>query len=1314
MLQDKQTLLSYLSYDLSLATFVVDHSLDTSLIEAWIGQKQNNLFGHVGKLHKVHSVNSSSLEQSDSPTTIFTNQSALGDLLSFVKGKGVIFHVPFTSSINQNIAMAKLEGFAVLISNSPDQFFSNAHLSYILATKGSVVHYYHLAKDEKAVNFKDFDLAVIAKYISSKEATSPLEFARNVGISFEKFASTGSENASSVIVGYGGGQLFTNEDLLSANKTLFIQIIQFTPFDSKDFLQLVPKTLKEIYLVESTELLYSEVVKALQPAETFHNVVIEPLDSKSPFFPHFESENTPDVLDSARNVHAEILNSTFKEHLQIFNSKGSPEVAFGSLVSDLQRFETFIHSVANLAKSKVSAEFKANIESWLGSNGNASDALTKQLIEESSLLDQSEFVRLHQEYFKRKSRWIVDVESLLDLSNTTIHTILSSGENVNLLIIDHCSYDPENPAPKGRRDAGLYALNYNNAYVAAICPLYSYTQAVQALREADSFNGPSVIILHAPQLPSGTKTKGSLQSIKLAKKAIDNGLITLYRWTPKTGKTDESLVVDSSKTKATLQKYLDKDANLSLLLEEAKIDQNAGLGGHIELKVQQKALDSYKQLFGGMNKKKLLILFGSDGGNAESLAKRIGMEAKEKGLFVKTMAMDSFVTEDLEHEENVLFVISTAGQGEFPGNSRETWKYLTANDIDLSNVNYSVFALGDRQYWPRPEDAHFFAKAGKDLDIRVAKLDGKRLTPIGVGDDRDPDGYYTGFNLWAPEFWTSLGVEAESLATQAAVPSDDAIKAASNYLRGTIAEGLLDTSTGALAEFDTKLTKFHGIYQQDDRDIRELRARKGLEKAYSFMIRVRVPGGIATPAQYIAMDDISDKWANGTIKLTTRQAFQFHGIVKSVLKRSMQDINKSLLDSIAACGDVNRNVMCNPDIENTEIHKIVFDFAKRFSDHLLPATAAYHEIWLDKKLVAGGEEEPLYGKTYLPRKFKTAIAVPPSNDVDVLAHDLGYIAIIENGKFVGFNVTVGGGMGTTHGNNKTYPLLAQPLGFCTLEQAVAVGEKVMLVQRDYGDRTNRKHARLKYTIEDRGIDWFRGEVEARLGFKLEKSKPYKFTSNGDRYGWKKNTDGTWSYTLFIQNGRIKDSPDYKLKTGLREIAAVHKGVFALSPNQHLVISKIPEGEKNIISSLLAKYGIDNNGLSGLRLNSMACVALPTCALAMAESERYLPSLVGKIENILEENGLREESITIRMTGCPNGCARPSIAEIAFIGKAPGMYNMYLGGGFAGERLNKLFKESIGEEEILSTLAPIIKDYAQLRKDGEHFGDFVIRHGIVAA
>nr|KAJ3405099.1 hypothetical protein HK105_003806 [Polyrhizophydium stewartii] len=408
--------------------------------------------------------------------------------------------------------------------------------------------------------------------------------------------------------------------------------------------------------------------------------------------------------------------------------------------------------------------------------------------------------------------------------------------------------------------------------------------------------------------------------------------------------------------------------------------------------------------------------------------------------------------------------------------------------------------------------------------------------------------------------------------------------------------------------------------------------------------------------------------------------------------------------------------MCSPNPHNAEVHAEVLAFARKFSNHLTPATSAYHEIWLDKKLVATyGNEEPLYGKTYLPRKFKTAIAVPPYNDVDVFAHDLGYIAVVgDDGKLHGFNVTVGGGMGQTHGNKKTYPVLAQTLGFCTVQQAVDVGEKVLLVQRDYGDRTNRKHARLKYTIEDRGLEWFRAQVEERLGFALAPARPFTFTTNGDKYGWTQSSSGRWSFTLFVQNGRVKDTPTYKLKSGLAAIARIHKGVLALTPNQHLVIADVSPRDRPAIEAVLAKYELDNHGLSGIRLGSMACVALPTCALAMAESERYLPELVDKIDDILDDVGLRNEAITIRMTGCPNGCARPQLAEVGFIGKAPGTYNMYIGGGFAGERLSKLYKESVGEDEILAELKRLFAQYAVSRLANEHFGDFVVRQGIVAA
>ncbi|PTK00202.1 sulfite reductase [Mammaliicoccus sciuri] len=540
------------------------------------------------------------------------------------------------------------------------------------------------------------------------------------------------------------------------------------------------------------------------------------------------------------------------------------------------------------------------------------------------------------------------------------------------------------------------------------------------------------------------------------------------------------------------------------------------------------------------------------------------------------------------------------------------------------------------------------------------------------------------------------------------------IKNRSNYLRGTIKEGLADEITGAIAEDDTKLLKFHGSYMQDDRDIRDERRKQKLEPAYSFMIRVRVPGGTATADQWVAMDDISTEYANNTIKLTTRQAFQFHGILKRNLKSSMQSIHHAVMDSLAACGDVNRNVMCNPNPYQSGVHKEVDTLATQISDHLSPQTGAYHEIWLDdEKIIDTKEEvEPMYGKTYLPRKFKIGIAVPPSNDIDVYSQDIGLIAVIEDEQLVGFNVTVGGGMGMTHGDTKTYPQVGRLLGYFPKEEAVDVCEKILTIQRDHGNRENRKNARFKYTVDRLGVDFIREELNKRLGWEIEEAKPFEFKHNGDRYGWTEGS-GKWHFTLFIQNGRVKDTSDYKLKTALREIAEIHTGDFRLTPNQNLIIANVAKSKKQQIQKIIDKYGItDGEHYTGLRRNSMACVAFPTCGLAMAESERYLPTLINKIEGLLDEAGLNEEEITMRMTGCPNGCARPALAEIAFIGKAPGKYNMYLGGGFTGDRLNKLFKENIGEDEILESLKPILIQYGKEKNDGEHFGDFVIRKGII--
>ena len=543
------------------------------------------------------------------------------------------------------------------------------------------------------------------------------------------------------------------------------------------------------------------------------------------------------------------------------------------------------------------------------------------------------------------------------------------------------------------------------------------------------------------------------------------------------------------------------------------------------------------------------------------------------------------------------------------------------------------------------------------------------------------------------------------------------LKYDSNYLRGTIAEWLADEATGSISEGDTKLLKHHGSYQQDDRDLRAERAKQKLEPAYSFMIRLRMPGGVCTPAQWRQLDTIADEYANGTLRITTRQTFQYHGVIKRSLKPTMQAINASLLDTIAACGDVNRNVNCGANPYLSSVHHEIREWSERISEHLLPNLRAYHEIWLDGEKVAGGDEsEPLYGKRYLPRKFKIALAIPPMNDVDIYANDLGFIAIVgDDGTLQGFNVTVGGGMGSTHGDNATYPRVADVMGFCTPEQVLDVAWQVVAVQRDWGDRVNRRHARLKYTVDDHGLDAFRAEVEQRTGFNLGEPRPFAFDSNADRYGWVQGDNGRWHLTLFVENGRIRDTEGRTLKSALRDIAGFHTGEFRLTANQNVIIANVPPDGRHTINVRLREHGIEPDAdLSALRRNSMACVALPTCALAMAESERYLPSLVGKLEEIMTANGLRDDAIVVRMTGCPNGCARPFLGEIGFVGKAPGKYNLYLGAGFHGQRLNKLYRENIGEEQILAELEPLIAEYARARETGEAFGDYVIRAGHIRA
>ena len=543
---------------------------------------------------------------------------------------------------------------------------------------------------------------------------------------------------------------------------------------------------------------------------------------------------------------------------------------------------------------------------------------------------------------------------------------------------------------------------------------------------------------------------------------------------------------------------------------------------------------------------------------------------------------------------------------------------------------------------------------------------------------------------------------------------DEALKAGRDQLRGTIATGLLDELTNAVPGDDPKLMKFHGIYQQDDRDLRDERRHQKLERAFQFMVRVRLPGGVCTSMQWLKLDELARAHGGNTLRLTTRQTFQFHWVLKRDLKAVLQGLHEELLDTIAACGDVARGVMCSVNPRTSVLHASVYALSKQVSDHVIPRIRAYHEIWYgEQRIASSNSEEPFYGATYMPRKFKIGFAVPPVNDIDVYTQDLGFIAIVDAGELHGFNVAIGGGMGRTDRAPETYPRLADVIGYVPVNRLLPTVDAVMSVQRDYGDRRNRAHARFKYTIDDKRLKWIKEEIERRQGFSFQPAHSYQFTSNGDEFGWIEGAEGYGHYTLFVENGRIANHAACRVMDGLREIARHHRGSFRLTPNQNLMIADVAPAERETIQAVLDEYGLSKlNRQSALRLRSIACVAFPTCGLAMAESERYLPSLVTKIESLLEVHDLTREAITIRMSGCPNGCSRPYIGEIALTGRAPGKYNLYLGGGFHGQRLNKMYLENVNESKILEALDTIIRHYALDRRENEHFGDFVIRTGYV--
>lgn len=545
---------------------------------------------------------------------------------------------------------------------------------------------------------------------------------------------------------------------------------------------------------------------------------------------------------------------------------------------------------------------------------------------------------------------------------------------------------------------------------------------------------------------------------------------------------------------------------------------------------------------------------------------------------------------------------------------------------------------------------------------------------------------------------------------------NEEIKSAFPTLAGTIMATIQNEGENHFSHDDYEFLKFHGCYQQDDRDLRKV------EKKYIMMVRGRIPGGVMTANQWKAFDELSANYGNNTLRITTRQSIQFHGIAKNNLRNVIRGINECLLSTLSACGDVNRNVLAPPTPAYTKAREQVYADCQRVAMELAPKTKAYHAIWIDGvQLDLNAEEnksftDPLYSKYYLPRKFKTAFAIPPSNDIDVLTNDVGFIAIVENDQLVGYNICVGGGMGRSHGNTATYPRLADVLGFLTADKVVDAAKAVLTIHRDFGDRENRKHARLKYVIEERGADWAREEFEKRAGFKLEPARAYKFTTMSDLLGWHKSTDGKNFFTLFVSTGRVKDAK----KIALREIAEKFPHLeFRLTTNQNIILANADHHEKVGINAIFAKHGVPfENQATILHSVAMACPSLPTCGLGLAESERMLPGLIDRIEKLCGDLGLSNEEIIIRSTGCPNGCARPYMAEIAFVGKAPGRYQVWLGGNVSGTRMNRIWKDVVKDPDIENELRPLLARFAKERHDGERFGDFcdrvVLKEELIAA
>ncbi|ODV83865.1 hypothetical protein CANARDRAFT_9155 [[Candida] arabinofermentans NRRL YB-2248] len=1260
------------------------------------------------------------------------------------------------------ITACKDLGFTILISSNLKESYDFTLLSYLISkfTNKSILHFYQesnekidLYQDDKILSlFESFNDTTLESAFKSLNSLSSKLYSE-----FELLNSSWFHKPEQYFVLLGNQSKLISK--IPSNVGL-ISIKVYRPFNSSKLLDLIPSG-SIVQLIEQSSInlqfqsLFLDLIDSLPNfskviASQLLNIddknidgVIHALISNSELEKPIQNLILGSTFKTATNssstasklsddVYVKILNQVLPNSAILNNAEflinPTPEYAYGKYLFDEEQRNKLINLVeSNLSSFKDSLNDK--LTSWLinakaSKPFDANDLIT-ELESSTTNVEIIKSILSLKSYLPIKTQWLVGSDKwCYDQGLSTLHLALQNRHNVKLLIIDS---DSSINVKQGKKNIGLYCMNYGNSYVSSVALYSSYTQTLSAILEADSFNyGVAVVLAYLPHY------ENHLDILKETKKQVDTGYWPLYRYNPFLENSEDQFKLDSSFIRNELQAFLDRENKLTLLAQRsAKLDYNLrSFNNKVSSKINQESKDSFKSLLDNLSGEPLTIAFASDGGNAENLAKKLGRRATNKGLKVKIFSMDDLSLDDLQLEQNIVFICSTSGQGEFPTNGKQFWDALKSSTIDLGTVKISTFGLGDSKYWPRAEDKHYYNKPAQDLFNKLKNLGAVLLCELGLGDDQDADGYNTGYNEWEPKLWESLGVSLDNGDEPAPITNED-MKIASNFLRGTIAEGLLDTSTGAISASDQQMTKFHGIYMQDDRDLRDERKKQGLEPAYSFMARVRLPGGCSTPEQWLKMDELADSRGNHTFKITTRATFQLHGIVKADLKEAIKGINVALMDTLAACGDVCRNVMCSALPMNQHLHNQLVESSKIISEHLLPSTTAYHELWLTdltdlereggpKKIKVGGDAlvdaEPLYGPTYLPRKYKIVITMPPYNDVDVWAHDVGLIAIVEDNNVIGYNVLVGGGMGTTHNNTKTYPRTGSMFGFCPIDQIHLVCEKIMLVQRDFGDRKNRKHARLKYTIDDLGVDVYKSKVEELWGHQFSEPKPFKIDSNIDYFGWTKDELDLNHFTCFIENGRIEDTAEKPQKLGLNKIAHYLKdnkvGEFRLTGNQHILVSNIPNDHLDAIKSLLKQYNLDNTDFSALRLSSSSCVAFPTCGLAMAEAERYLPVLIDKLELELEKIGLRNDSVVMRMTGCPNGCARPWMAEIALVGKSYGYYNLMLGGGYKGDRINKLYKTNVSEDEIMKILVPLFQRWAVERFEGEHFGDFVIRAGII--